>query len=50
MLLENIKTVQNLQVLNVKYSSNIYAVYSKSFNCKQYFCIKIQVYAFKNPF
>ena len=39
---ENIKTVQDFQVLNVKYSSNIYTVDSKSFDFKQYFYIKIQ--------
>ena len=48
MLQENIKTVQNLQVLNIKYSSNIYTADSKSFDFKQHFYIKIQIYTFKN--
>ena len=49
MLHENIKTVQDLQILNVKYSSNIYAVESKSFDFKQYFYIKFKSMLSKAP-
>ena len=47
---ENIKIVQDLKVLNIKYSSSIYAVDSKTFDFKQYSYTKIQIYPFKNPF